>query len=256
MNPNVRVFKPLMVATLSLLAWTCSSAIASDSVDADKGWSNTFVVYLLGPTLDGTTGIGPKDLDIKMNAGDVFSALDAAFLGIYAGEGERWGVVSELIYMDLREDDISGPLGLLKGEVGNKQTTAMVSVSYRLTDHTRLLAGLMYNDITADIRITGPLNTRYAKTSESWVDPVVGVAYNTPLGERWDFTGMAQVGGGLGADLVYALTASLAWNFSARTSMNFGYRYLDFDYEDGSGASRFKFDMKEHGPALGFRFKW
>jgi len=33
-----------------------------------------------------------------------------------------------------------------------------------------------------------------------------------------------------------------------------GGRYLDFDYEDGQEADRFKFDMKQYGPAVGFRF--
>jgi hypothetical protein len=224
--------------------------------DESSGWTNTFNLYLLGPTLDGTVGIGPANGDVDMNAGDVFSMLDMAFLGLYAGEGERWGVVADVIYMDLSEDDITGPAGILSAEVGNKQFTAVGSLSYRVSDTTRLLFGLMYTDITADIRTEGPLNIRYAKTSESWTDPVVGVLYNTRIASDWEFSGLAQIGGGTGADLVYSLTASFAWNFGERTSLSLGYRYLDFDYEDGSGAGRFKFDMKQHGPAVGFRFQW
>ncbi len=231
-------------------------AFAQDATGDAAGWSNTFVLYLLGPTLDGTVGIGPAEGDVSLDAGDVFSALDGAFLGIYAGEGERWGVVADLVYMDLSADDLSGPVGILSGEVGNKQTTALGSISYRITDHLRLLAGLMYTDITAKIRIDGPIETRGAKTSESWVDPVVGLWYSAPIGNRWDFSGIAQVGGGAGADLAYILTASFSWKFGKNTSLSLGYRYLDFDYEDGSGLDRFKFDMKEHGPAVGFRFQW
>lgn len=241
----------------ALLALVASSpAWSGDGSEGGDGWSHTFVMYLLGPTLDGTVGIGPADGDVDMNAGDVFSMLDMAFLGIYAGEGERWGVVADVIYMDLSEDDISGPLGILSGEVGNKQFTGVGSLSYRVSDSTRLLFGLMYTDITADIQIVGPINSRYAKTSESWVDPVVGVAFNNPFGARWDFTALAQVGGGVGADLAYGLTASFAWKFGQSTSLTLGYRYLYFDYEDGSGAGRFKFDMKQHGPAIGFRFNF
>jgi hypothetical protein len=230
--------------------------LANAQTASGEGWSSSFVLYLLGPTLDGTVGIGPVDGDVGMNAGDVFSSLDSAFLGIYAGEGEHWGIVADVVYMDLSEDDLSGPLGLVRGEVGNKQLVSLVSASYRVSDHTRLLAGLMYTDITADIRLTGPINSRYAKTSVSWVDPVVGVLFNSPVGARWDFTGLAQVGGGVGADLAYGLTASFAWKFGQSTSLTLGYRYLYFDYEDGSGAGRFKFDMKQHGPAVGFRFNF
>ena len=62
--------------------------------------------------------------------------------------------------------------------------------------------------------------------------------------------------GGVGSDLTYVLTASFAWQFGDRSSLTLGYRYLYFDYEKGYGANRFKFDMKQHGPAVGYRFRW
>ena len=58
---------------------------------SESGWSNQGLIYLLGPTLDGTSGIGPIDTDVDMSASDVFETLDGAFLGMYRGEGERWG---------------------------------------------------------------------------------------------------------------------------------------------------------------------
>ena len=72
--------------------------MAQAQTAGEDDWSAIFVLYLLGPTLDGTVGIGPVGGDVDMSAGDVFSALDRAFLGIYAGEGERWGVVADLVY--------------------------------------------------------------------------------------------------------------------------------------------------------------
>ena len=57
----------------------------------ERGWSNQGLIYLLGPTLEGTTGIGPIDTQMEMTTSDVFDALDGAFLGMYRGEGERWG---------------------------------------------------------------------------------------------------------------------------------------------------------------------
>ena len=57
----------------------------------DSGWSNQGLIYLLGPALDGTSGVGPFDTDVDLSAGDVFDNLDSAFLGMYRGEGERWG---------------------------------------------------------------------------------------------------------------------------------------------------------------------
>jgi hypothetical protein len=41
-----------------------------------------------------------------------------------------------------------------------------------------------------------------------------------------------------------------------RSQIYAGYRYIYFDYEDGAGRDRFKFDMAQHGPLIGFRFEF
>lgn len=35
-----------------------------------------------------------------------------------------------------------------------------------------------------------------------------------------------------------------------------GYRVLHQDYEDGSGANRFAFDVTTHGPIIGMNFRF
>ncbi|MGB2419645.1 MAG: hypothetical protein ACPH9Z_05910, partial [Luminiphilus sp.] len=105
------------------------------------------------------------------------------------------------------------------------------------------------------VALSGPLNERNQRFDEDWVDPIVGVGYDVPLSQRWDFSGSALVGGfGVGSDLVMVFSASFGYRFNDWASITLGGRYLDFDYEDGDGLDRFKFDMREHGPAVGWRF--
>jgi hypothetical protein len=59
--------------------------------DAPK-WSNQGLVYILAPMLSGTQGVGNLELDVDIDSSDVFDAIDGGFLGMYRGEGERWGV--------------------------------------------------------------------------------------------------------------------------------------------------------------------
>ena len=222
---------------------------------SESSWSNQGLIYLLGPTLDGTSGVGPFDTEVDLSAGDVFDNLDSAFLGMYRGEGERWGVLIVVVDMDLNADG-SGDGGRFSGEVELEQTTAIVSATYRLSPTTQLMAGALYNDISGGISLTGPRNESRGQTmGEDWVDPIVGVLFETPIGAgNWSFTGAAQLGGfGVGSDLVTILTGSFSYRFNNWSSIDIGYRYLDFDYEDGDGADRFKFDMSEHGPAVGWR---
>ena len=252
-KPYVNVARNLPV-TLGLAGAIALGAQAAGA-RAESGWSNQGLIYLLGPTLDGTSGVGPFDTDVDLSAGDVFDNLDSAFLGMYRGEGERWGVLVDIVYMDLKADG-SGDRGALSGEVELEQTTAIVSATYRLSPTTQLMTGALYNDISGSISLTGPLReTRGQSMGDDWVDPIVGVLYETPIGAgNWSFTGSAQIGGfGVGSDLVTILTGSFSYRFNEWSSVDIGYRYLDFDYEDGDGPDRFKFDMKEHGPAIGWR---
>jgi len=238
------------------LSLTVSMPLQPAYAQSESGWSNQGLIYLLGPTLDGTSGIGPIDTDVDMSASDVFETLDGAFLGMYRGEGQRWGVMIDVVYMDLKADG-SGDGGAFSGEVEVEQTTAIASATYRLSPTTQLMAGALYNDVSAGISLKGPTDrVREQSAGDDWVDPVVGVLFETPIGGgNWSFTGAAQLGGfGVGADLVTILTGSFSYRFSDWSSIDIGYRYLDFDYEDGDGLDRFKFDMKEHGPAVGWRF--
>ena len=39
-------------------------------------------------------------------------------------------------------------------------------------------------------------------------------------------------------------------------SVFFGYKYMDFDYEDGSGVNRYAYDATQQGPLAGLAFYW
>ncbi|MDG2136691.1 MAG: hypothetical protein P8J90_01645 [Luminiphilus sp.] len=239
-----------LLTALVLFFGGTTSAAANDK----SGWSNQALIYILAPTLDGTSGIGPFDTEVDMDAADVFDALDGAFLGAYRGEGERFGIQLDIVSMDLKMDG-EGDRGALAGEVKVEQTTVITTASWRLNKEFRLLGGALFNDLSTGVSLTGPSGTRQQSAGDDWVDPIVGVAYETPRGAHWDFSGSALVGGfGVGSESVVVLTGSFAYRFNHWSSLTLGYRYLDFDYEDGEGADRFKFNMKQYGPAVGVRF--
>ena len=241
-----------LVAGLACLVFLAGGATSQAA--EDSSWSNQALIYLLGPTLDGTSGIGPFDTEVDMDAGDVFDALDGAFLGMYRGQNDRWGVALDVVHMDLN-GDATGDRGALSGSVNVKQTTMIGTGYYRLSRELRLIGGALFNDLSTRVALSGPLNDRNQRFGDDWVDPIVGVGYDVPLSQKWDFSGSALVGGfGVGSDLVMVFSASFAYRFNDWASITLGGRYLDFDYEDGEGADRFKFDMKQYGPAVGFRF--
>jgi len=111
---------------LCVLVYCSSSAHAENS-----DWSSQGIIYLLGPTLDGTSGIGPFDTEVDMDAGDVFDALDGAFLGMYRGQNNRWGVALDVVHMDLK-GNATGDRGALSGTVSVRQSSVITSGYYRV----------------------------------------------------------------------------------------------------------------------------
>jgi len=246
-------YLPCFLAVTMAMA---SPAFAQTAPGGGSQWHNTVEIYLMGPNLDGSVGLGPVDGDVDVDPGTIFEALDGAFLGSYVGEAERWGVLADLAYMDLKAGG-TGPLGLVDYDVNVKQTIFGLVGLYRLTDTLQLTFGGRYVDVTNRLDLKGPGGERGLKASENWIDPTVGLRYVAPLGEKWVFNGMADIGGaGVGSDLTWLLSANIAYRITGRTQFYAGYRYIYFDYEDGEGRDRFKFDMAQHGFLAGFRFEF
>ena len=232
------------------------TAFAQSPSAATPQWKNTVELYLMGPSLDGSVGLGSVDSDGSRDAGAIFDALDGALLGSYIGEADRWGILADLAYMDLKVDG-TGPLGALNYELNVQQTIFGLVGMFRLTETLQLTFGGRYVDLTNRLSLAGPQHEFRAEVSESWFDPTVGLRYVAPLGEKWVFNGSADIGGfGVGSDLTWFLGANIAYRMTARTQFYAGFRYVDFDYEDGSGPDRFKFDVAQYGPLAGFRFEF
>jgi hypothetical protein len=87
------------------------------------------------------------------------------------------------------------------------------------------------------------------------VDPVIGAIYTWPLSDDWTLNLRGDIGGfGVGSDFAWQGMATLRWQFSPRAALGVAYRYLDMDYEDGTGSNFFKYDMAMSGPAMGVIF--
>lgn len=248
--------KRLPSAVLALIAAAWSLNAAAQSSASSDDWRQTLDIYLLAPTIEGTTGIGPTDTDVDVDAETVFDTLQGAFLAMYAAEKETWGVFADIVYMDL-EADIEGPNGLVTGELGNKQFTGALAGTRRMNEHWQLMAGAMYTDITLSLDTQGPMGDQRRRRSESWVDPFIGARFETPLGEKWGFGAFGYWGGwGVGSDAMWSVNAGFGYRFGEHNGITLLYRYIDFNYEDGEGLDRFRFDIAEHGPALGWRIRF
>lgn len=241
--------KTLRAAVAAFIALSGPLAQADD-------WQHEIAPYLFAAGMDGTSGIGPVEADVSQSFGDIVSNLDMGFMGAYRATKDKYVLTFDTIYMSL-SDSKQGSNGLLKAEAGVDQIALEADFGYAVTDAVTFFGGLRYNDISSDVKVTGPLGVRKASGSESWVDPLVGAVYKHGFNDTWSLALRGDVGGfGIGSDLAWQALVTVRWQVTPTVGVLGAYRYIDMDYEDGKGNQRFLYDMAISGPALGVVFSF
>jgi hypothetical protein len=256
-------------ARLALAAMSTCSAATAFARDSGDEWSFEFSPYLLAAGMDGSTQLRGVRAEVDMGFDEILDHLDTAFLARFEASRGNWGLGLEGVYFRLKGEEVrnwSGPLG-------NTNTAALnwtaIEKLFQSTVYYEVLHGDTKLDVLVAARYTEldprltlsvstgapllPDGSREVRSSESWVDPVVGARLRAPLSDQWYVLGLADIGGfGAGADLTWQLFASLGWQFAEQFSLELGYRYLHQDYADND----FAWDVDTSGPQLGLSITW
>ena len=217
-------------------------------------WKHELAPYVWGAALEGQSGIGPVTADVDLSFSDVVDNLETGFQGVYRASRDKFSVTADLVYMGLGATG-NGPAGYVRADVDMDQVAFEVATGYEVMERFVLFGALRYNDISMEIDASGPLGERSGRRDEDWIDPVVGAHYTIPFADQWSFTLRGDIGGfGVGSDFAWQTVGTLRWQASDRLGVLAAYRYFDMDYETGSGADYFKYDMVASGPGLGVIF--
>jgi hypothetical protein len=86
--------------------------------------------------------------------------------------------------------------------------------------------------------------------SKAWVDPFIGFQGRWEMNDQFYLVGRGDIGGfGVSSELTWNAYAALGAEINERTSVEFGYRYLQVDYDRGG----FNYDVATKGPFIGVR---
>jgi len=249
------------------LGWLCSAVLAIAAMGwtsvgaAEDAWQHRITGYLVGASVDGKAAVGDVTVDVDASFSDIIDNLDWGAMGAYRGERGPWAVSLDVMYLAVEADGSGlGALGRSKAEAQGDQLIVQLDGGYDLTEQLGVYAGARYWRVDADVKLKsgGPQGEvlRGGRT-EDWIDPLVGLRYAVPLGDRWTLIAKGDVGGfGAGSDFSWHATALATWQASELVHLVIGYRYLDVDYDDGSGQDRFVWDVTEAGPALGVAWQF
>jgi hypothetical protein len=229
----------------------CGCAPAAHAAEGE--WEQTLIVYAMGAAIDGDATIGDLTVSVDLGISDVFDALEMGGMLAYRADNGTWSFTADTTFMGLGAT-AETERGRVKGDIDLDQFTFMGTVGRRLTPGLEALFTLSYIDLSTDLKVTGPLETRTASESASWVDPMLGLLYSAPFAEHWHFGLRGDVGGfGLGSEFSYQVLANVRWQASDTFGVVAGYRLIGFDFEDGNKGSRNyeRYDLTEQGPLLG-----
>ncbi len=246
-------------AALLPAALLCPPAASADEASE---WSFDVSLYGLAVGMSGDIGIGPINADVDAGFDTIWDNLEFGAMGTVRVGYNRWALSTDVIYMGL---------GASRNGVTVDFDQWMVepTLSYRVCKYFEPLAGVRYNNLSGELRgpnlqrrgpgiLPGPglLDGPGVRSgTQDWWDPIVGANFHLPFARNFSFNVRGDIGGfGVGSDFTWQAFPCVSWQFAKWGSLQAGYRWVYIDYETGSGASRFKYDILNQGPQFGVTF--
>jgi hypothetical protein len=241
--------KAILVLALAGAAPTLAATptAAADSSD----WQYTLTPYIYATSMSGHSQFGPIRGPVTVRFADLFKHLTFAAMGNFNAQNDQWAFNVDLMYAKV---GATGPKQALFDAAVEQGIYAGV-VARRIQEHAEVYAGVRY--VTLDLGISsnfGPSIQRSAGVD--WVDPIVGMRVNAPFNDKVSLNVMADIGGfGIGADYDIQVWPSLQIKLGqGRWRADLGWRMNYLNYNTGSGAKYFAYDMLLYGPTLGVSY--
>ena len=226
-------------ALAALIPMLVLPATASAAAGED-GWDWFVAPYLWAPSIsvDLNRDTPPFGTDTQFN--DLVSKIDMAALVHLEGQGDRFGVFGDVVFLSLGD---SATRAVYSSDSSLDATIAEVAGVWNV-EPTRyegvdVFAGVRYFDVELDVDLD-PANPVFSPVrlgnDASYTDFMVGARYNANLSERW---GMTLRGDGSWGDTDGSVRA---WQL--------GYRYLAVELPTAGQ----DVDLDLSGPIVAFAF--
>ncbi len=258
----------LMIGLKLLAAVIAVAMVASVGHARADEWQFSVAPYLWAVSLDGEQTVKGRAADVDVSFLDIIEESDSIFAlqAHFELHNGTWGVFFDPTFMALTMDATVGPIDV---DIEFDYWLVEFGAVYRVASWPQeggadidleLLAGGRYTSLDIDIDLTATGFATSVGGNKKWIDPFVGARTLIPLTEGVNLLLRGDVGGfGVGSDFTYNLVGTVGWDmtvFGNDATLIAGYRILYQDYEDGSGANRFAYDITTHGPIIGMNFRF
>jgi hypothetical protein len=249
-------------------------------------------VTIAGRTAGLSLGLGDiLNLDAAFDAGLRFEAWKdrwgILFDGFYlsaknSGSGqvtyplealERFGINTALTIaaeggkVALREGviDMAGAYRVLDVQLGRSAESGARFPRLLLAPYLGLRTNILWQTLSVET-VTVGLTTGGTRSipvnegltfSKTFLEPLIGGTLWFDFDERWSVGFRGDVSGfGINADrdLTWNMFFSAMYRFSPTVALEFGYRFNSLQYEEGSGLSHMRLDLRQSGITVGVQF--
>lgn len=231
---------------------------ALPTVGHAEKWEKVITLYGWVPGMDTSIATEFGDIESNPSGSDVLSDLEMVFMGTFEAHRGRWGIIKDIIYVDL-SDTQDTPFGRLFSEGTTDITAWAVSgyLSYQFAETStaryEVLGGFRYFDLDTSVSLsegTRPAQSR--SLNDNWFDPVIGVRGHWKLSEKWSASGFIDYGGVSSSSTTWQVVGTLDYNITEGLSARFGYRHMDIS-KTISGAD---VDVGLSGPVVGLTYRF
>ena len=251
--------KCLIATVLALLAMT--------PVYAEETWTDLHL-YLFATGVEGESQIGNVTTDVDLGFDDILENLDMGLMGYIEHRRGKWSYIGDIAYLKLSADKSTASDNILKVELDAEfeQTVFEGFVGYRILERELdtadlgldLLVGARYTeleiDLSSEAALLGLSTAADRSQDEDWTDTVLALRLQYGGRKGWGSTFWVDVGDGSDSSSEQFMALATyrgdgSWRFYG------GYRYLNLEYETGSGTSEFAVDLDYTGPIFGAAYR-
>jgi len=227
---------------------------APASIDSDA-WRFSITPYVMVPTLSGNIqlggGNGGGDGSIDLPTGNADSDWQFSVpLAFDLGKG-RWGVGLEFFYLGYSGEAELGKSSKIDQQLDYDVTLTHTKafVYYRALEDEKhvldLYAGANVIYLKFETELSGLFNGS-ADSSNTWVDPVIGVRYHYTMSDHWSIFARGELGAG-DSSLTYDAMLGIDYALNDHWSFGGGYRSIGLDFS----SSEADYEIQLNGPLLG-----
>jgi hypothetical protein len=267
----------LAVAVSALLPNSAAAQSTQAAWETGK-WQFSAILYAYLPTIDGSLTIppDPSSPSINVDAGTIIDNLKFTFMGTFDAHNGRWGVFTDLLYLDVGGDqsktrDLTIAGGRLPASATADLSLDLKGTVWTIAGEYRVISDPAWTmDVLAGARLfnvkptigwslngdLGPLvlpsrSGGKEESASNW-DAIVGVkgAYRFGQNRDWYVPYYLDVGTGQ-SDLTWQGMIGLGYSFKWGDLLA-AWRYLDYNFKSGESIN----DMNFNGPMFGVAFHW